>query len=102
MTQPTPPPVTDDDLWAVPLEHRQTIARWLAQRAASFEPSFFLSDRAAEAIRDAVRGAAVDLMSPGVDDTTIGHAQAVLGSLALPDPRACDRHRTAGGAGPTR
>lgn len=96
-----PGPVTDDDLAAVPLEYRRTVARWLTERAASIQPSIFVTDHEAGLIRACLQGAAVYLMSPGVDDSTIGHAQAVLGGLALPDPRACDRHRTDGGHVPS-
>jgi hypothetical protein len=67
MTQPTPPPVTDDDLWAVPLEHRRTVARWLTQRAASFEASSLFGPFLTETVKAAVQGAAVDLMTPGVE-----------------------------------
>lgn len=80
---PTPAgPVTDDDLWQIPAEYRDTVARWLIQRAATFQPSMFLSTDAAPFVQSAILGAAVDLAAPGADDTTADAAQAVLTRLS--------------------
>lgn len=93
-------PVTDDDLWAVPAEHRDTIARWLLHRAASFQPAPWLaSDDIVSGICGALSGAAVDLAEPGVDDTTIEHAQAVLARLAG-EPAECPTCTAARGTEP--
>ena len=77
-----PTPVTDDDLWQIPAEYRDTVARWLIQRAATFQPSMFLSTDAAPFVQSAILGAAVDLAAPGADDTTADAAQAVLTRLS--------------------
>jgi hypothetical protein len=74
-------PVTDDQLWAIPLEHRRTVARWLAERSHTFVGSWVLPEREALLIREALQGAAADLVTPGVDDSTTGHARAVLSEL---------------------
>ena len=75
-------PVTDDDLWQIPAEYRDTVARWLIGRAHALRPSFVLNEYQAALIREALVGAAVDVAEPGADDTTIGHANAVLARLS--------------------
>ena len=73
--------VTPGDLAAIPYEHRKTLARWLLQRGQGFQPSIFLSAREAGCIRDTFTGAAVDVADPLSEDSTIGHAAHVLGTL---------------------
>lgn len=74
--------VETSDLAAVPDEHRELIARWLNERAAQFRPTFLLTDLAAGAVRDVLRGAAVDLARPAAEDSTTGHANEVLADLS--------------------
>ena len=85
MTETSAPPVTDDDLWQIPAKHRDTIARWLIQHGASFQPSTFLPADLAVIIASAFDGAAVDLAEPGAEDSTLDHAQAVLDRLSGPE-----------------
>lgn len=75
-------PVTDEQLAAVPFEYRRTVAQWLAERAGQFRQSHLFGEPMLALAREALQGAAVDLMTPGVDDTTIGHARAVLSELS--------------------
>lgn len=74
--------VSNVDLAAIPAEHRRTIARWLVERGDIFRPSFILSAEDTATIRDVLRGAAVDLATPTAEDSTVGHADQVLGELA--------------------
>jgi hypothetical protein len=70
------------DLSVVPLEHRRLVACWLLQRAHAFQPSWMLPTDVAASIRDALTGAAVDIVAPNSEDTTTDHAGAVLDTLA--------------------
>jgi hypothetical protein len=89
-------PVTDEQLAAVPLEHRRTVARWLTERAGTFKASSLFGPFLTDTVHDALQGAATDLMTPGVDDTTIGHARAGLRDLAIPP---CTCHEPSGQSG---
>lgn len=67
-----------DELMAVPEEHRRTIARWLLDRSERYQPSMVLSEDAAELVRGAVLGCAVDLADPESEDSTVEHANEVI------------------------
>lgn len=79
-----PEPVTPDQLTAIPIEHRHTIALWLLQRAKQYQPSFVCPETTASALQAALSGAAVDLYMPEAEDSTVGHAAAVVAELAGP------------------
>lgn len=80
-----PEPITPDQLNAIPLEHRRTIALWLYQRGDQYAPSLVLTAGMSMVLRDAFAGAAVDLADPLSDDSTIGHGAHVLGSIGAFD-----------------
>jgi len=73
--------ITPEDLAALPIEARRTIALWLVQRAESFRTSWVLPKSERAAINQALVGVAVDLAEPLAEDSTIGHAAHVIGSL---------------------
>lgn len=82
-----PHPVTPEDLAAIPAEHRRTIARWLAEKAEAVRPSFVMPPTVAMTVTAYLSGAAVDLVEPLAEDTTISHAAAILRDLAERTPR---------------
>lgn len=77
--------ITPEILAGIPDDHRRTIARWLLERAGSYQPSIFINAHTAEHLHRALLGAAVDLAEPLADDTTIGFAAGVVTDL-LSDP----------------
>ena len=95
MTQPT----TDDDLWAIPAEHRDTIARWLIGHADSIAVSMLADQHTVTVVSGALYGAAVDLAEPGAEDTTLVHAARVLERLSGPALRRPDDPATPCGCG---
>lgn len=82
----TPDQALLHELDKVPVEHRRTIARWLADKGAMYGrcgKSLVDPDGTrAVALADAFKGAAVDLMTPLAEDTTVEHANGVLADLA--------------------
>lgn len=77
-------PVEPAALAAIPVEHRHTIALWLLQRANRYQPSFVCPETTASALQAALSGAAVDLYMPEAEDSTVGHAAAVVAELGGP------------------
>lgn len=77
-------PVEPAALAAIPIEHRHTIALWLLQRAKQYQPSFVCPETTASALQAALSGAAVDLYMPEAEDSTVGHAAAVVAELTGP------------------
>lgn len=75
--------IEPEDLAAIPVAHRRTIARWLVQQG-SVAPGGLLG-ALTNAHNDALRGAAVTLADPLAEDSTIDHARAVLDDLANTD-----------------
>lgn len=69
------------DLARIPEEYRRVIARYLVQDAKRYRPSFVLSEHSAKLIAGVLTGAAVTLMTPLDEDTTIMHAADVLDDL---------------------
>lgn len=71
------------ELAAIPEGHRRTVARWLAGKATMLRPSFLFSERVIYLARDVLKGAAVDLVDPTAEDSTIDHAAEVLHGLTF-------------------
>jgi hypothetical protein len=67
------------DLERIPQQYRHTIAQWLLERANAFQPSPLFPD--VSMARVALQGAAVDLVLPSAEDSTIEHAEKVRGIL---------------------
>lgn len=65
----------------VPVEHRRAVARWLIERGDQFQQSWVLGAEQAQMIRGALYGAAVDLVDPDSEDTTVEHAAEVVAEL---------------------
>lgn len=72
--------VEPEDLMMIPETYRRIIARWLVQRGSI--PTGGLFPQETQAHNDALRGAAVDLVDPLAEDSTIMHAREVLADLA--------------------
>lgn len=83
------------DLAAIPLEHRQTIGRWLYERSRMVEPSCLLGAEAADAARGMLAGAAADLVDPESEDTTVAHENAALAELMQSGTEALRRETQA-------
>lgn len=69
------------ELAAIPEEHRRTIARWLLERTKQYRSSFVLSEDEAKLITGALAEAAVVLVDPESEDSTLTHAADVLQDL---------------------
>ena len=70
-----------EQLAAIPAEHRETIARWILERADGIGPSFLCTPATADMCRAVLVGVAVDLADPGAEDSTIELAEAVTRRL---------------------
>lgn len=66
---------------AVPVEHREAVARWLIQRAGRYQPSFILTGDQAGMIQDALCSAAVDVADPTAENSTLAHSAEVMRRL---------------------
>jgi hypothetical protein len=73
--------VETEDLAQIPVAYRRLIAHWLVQRG-DVRPRGLVSPERVHGHNDALRGAAVDLMFPLADDSTVAHAAEVLTDLA--------------------
>lgn len=71
------------ELAAIPEGHRRTIARWLAGQSTMLRPSWLFSAQSIQLARDVLKGAAVDLVDPTAEDSTIEHAAKVLHDLVF-------------------
>ena len=69
---------TGEDLAKISEADRIMMARWLVERADQFKPSFLLTRDQADRIQMAFQGAAVDLVDPLCEDSTMEHAHAVM------------------------
>lgn len=76
--------IEPDQIADIPYQHREVIARWLIQRvkpASSLLARSLFSEEASALARDVMLGAAVDLIDPLSEDSTIEHATGILASL---------------------
>lgn len=75
------PEQVNEAMAAVPVEHREAVARWLILRAQRYQPSFLLTKGQAAYIQDALCSAAVDVADPTAEDSTLAHAARVMDRL---------------------
>jgi hypothetical protein len=74
--------VEPEDLAALPEAHRRIIARWLAERGSLPEGGLF--PQQAQGFNSGLRGAAVDLVAPLSEDSSVMHAREVLADRDRP------------------
>lgn len=76
--------VPNEALAAIPEEHRRLLARWLAAQSTLLRPSWLFPAQTTLLARDVLRGAAVTLVDPLSEDSTVSHAAEVLSELFFP------------------